>query len=197
MIQKKERQKGGKGKTQISNHEFFVKLGGKIKYYLSELTPDGFVYRVDLRLRPDGDRGPLAMPLRSYETYYESYGQSWERMMLLKGTTVAGDKEVGEKFLLSVKPFIFRRSIDYKLINDLLDVKGKIASRVRLKGDKKDVKLGYGGIREIEFIVQAIQILNYPKNPDVYHKNTLESIEQSYSFWTIEQGRRRNPFHIV
>lgn len=167
---------GVNGVGGISNHEFFVKLGEKIKYYINERTVDGFVYRVDLRLRPDGDRGPLAMPLRSYETYYEIYGQSWERMMLLKGRTVAGDIELGDKLLKIVRPFIFRRTIDYKLINDLLDVKSKIAGRVRLKGDKKDVKLGYGGIREIEFTIQALQILNYPKKPDVYDRNSLISI---------------------
>lgn len=187
-----------KGKTTgidgvgvISNHEFFVKLGEKIRYYINERTNDGFVYRVDLRLRPDGDRGPLAMPLRSYETYYEIYGQSWERMMLLKGRTVAGDVEVGEKLLKNVRPFIFRRTIDYKLINDLLDVKGKIAGRVRLKGDRKDVKLGYGGIREIEFTIQALQILNYPKKPEVYDRNSLISIEllEKYGILTVDEAK--------
>lgn len=167
----------GGTKGRVTNHEFFVKLGEKIKYYINERTEKGFVYRVDLRLRPDGDKGPLALPIRSYETYYELYGQSWERMMLLKGRVVAGDKDTGDKLLNQLRPFIFRRSIDYKLINDLIDIKSKIAGRVKLKGNKKDVKLGYGGIREIEFSVQALQILNYPKNPDVYHKNTLESIK--------------------
>ncbi|MCX8084486.1 MAG: bifunctional [glutamate--ammonia ligase]-adenylyl-L-tyrosine phosphorylase/[glutamate--ammonia-ligase] adenylyltransferase [Calditerrivibrio sp.] len=166
----------GGTKGRLTNHEFFVKLGEKIKYYISERTEKGFVYRVDLRLRPDGDKGPLAMPIRSYETYYELYGQNWERMMLLKGSVVAGDKEIGEKLLSQLRPFIFRRSIDYKLINDLLDIKSKITSRVKLKGSKKDVKLGYGGIREIEFTIQALQILNYPKKPFIYKKNTLESI---------------------
>lgn len=179
---------GSKGK--ITNHEFFVKLGERIKYYINERTEKGFVYRVDLRLRPDGDKGPLALPIRSYETYYELYGQSWERMMLLKGRVVAGDVEVGEKLLSHLKPFIFRRSIDHRLINDLLDVKSKIAGRVKLKGGKKDVKLGYGGIREIEFSIQALQILNYPKNPNVYHKNTLESIKilHHYNLLTDEEA---------
>jgi len=172
----------GGSKGRLSNHEFFVKLGEKIKYYLNERTEKGFVYRVDLRLRPDGDRGPLALPMRSYETYYELYGQSWERMMLLKGTVVAGDEEFGERLLKNLRPFIFRRSIDYKLINDLLDVKSKIAGHVKLKSGKKDVKLGYGGIREIEFTVQALQILNYPRNPEVYRKNTLESIATLHKF---------------
>jgi len=180
---------GSKGK--ISNHEFFVKLGERIKFYLNERTEKGFVYRVDLRLRPDGDKGPLALPLRSYETYYELYGQSWERMMLLKGRVVAGDKNIGERLLLNLRPFIFRRSIDYRLINDLLDVKSKIAGRVKLKGGKKDVKLGYGGIREIEFTVQALQILNYPKNPNIYDRNTLKSIIKLHEFKLLSDEEAR------
>lgn len=170
-------EKGKLTDSKLSVHEFFCKLGEKIKYYLNERTEDGIVYRVDLRLRPDGDIGDIALPLRSYEIYYESFGQSWERMMLLKALPVAGSVKLGKEFIETVKPFVFRRSIDTRLIDDLINIKSKINSRVKLKKQGKNVKLGFGGIREIEFIVQTIQILNYPKDNDIFNRNTLSSLE--------------------
>lgn len=166
----------GGSKGSLENHMFFVKLAEKIKYFISENTEDGIVYRVDLRLRPDGDKGAIALPLRSYELYYESYGQSWERMMLLKALPVAGNPELGTIFLDAVKPFVFKKSIDYKLIDELSRIKSKINERVKYKKDKMNVKLGKGGIREIEFIIQVLQILNYSKYPDVYRRNSLEAM---------------------
>lgn len=163
--------------TETTVHEFFCKLGEKIKFFLNERTEDGIVFRVDLRLRPDGDRGDIALPVHSYEIYYETFGQSWERMMLLKALPVAGDLKVGEKFLAAIRPFVFRRTLDTKLIDELLSMKSKINARVKLKGNEKNVKLGFGGIREIEFIVQAMQILNYPRDKEIFHRNTLTSLE--------------------
>lgn len=167
------------GPESIESHVFFSKLSEKITRYIGERTGDGIVFRVDLRLRPDGDRGALCLPVNSYELYYESHGQSWERMMLLKANPVAGDEEVGTAFKKRVRPFVFRRSLDYKLLAELKDVKHKINKRVELKGDNvKHVKLGYGGIREIEFIVQTFQIIQYPKHPEVYRRNTLRGIDK-------------------
>lgn len=175
------------GKNRLSNSSFFTKMGEKIKFYISERTEDGIVFRVDLRLRPDGDTGDLALPLRSYEIYYESYGQSWERMMLLKARVVAGDQNVGDKFIQMVSPFVFRRSIDYKLIEDLKDVKAKINKRVQLKiGSKKNVKLGFGGIREIEFIIQTLQILNYPKEKKIFNKHSQKSLDLLVKYDVID-----------
>jgi glutamate-ammonia-ligase adenylyltransferase len=174
----KGKTEGVNGKNSIANSIFFTKLSENIKKIISERTEDGIVYRVDLRLRPDGEKGDIALPLRSYEIYYELYGQSWERMMLLKARTVAGSKKTGENFIKMVSPFVFRRSIDYKLIDDLKDIKNKINKRIQLKiKNKRNVKLGKGGIREIEFIVQALQILNYPKNREVFHLNTIKALE--------------------
>jgi glutamate-ammonia-ligase adenylyltransferase len=167
------------GVSSVENHKYFCKLAEKITHYIGDRTKNGIVFRVDLRLRPDGDRGPLALPLRSYEIFYETHGQSWERMMLLKALPIAGDDSVGNDFKECVKPFVFRRSLDYKLLNELQDIKKKINRRVELKGKNiKHVKLGYGGIREIEFIVQTLQILHYPRNKEVYHRSTLEGIRR-------------------
>jgi len=165
------------GLKSLENHVYFCKLSEKITHYIGDRTKNGIVFRVDLRLRPDGDRGALALPIRSYEIFYETHGQSWERMMLLKALPIAGDESVGEAFKKCVKPFVFRRSLDYKLLNELQDIKKKINRRVELKGKNiKHVKLGYGGIREIEFIVQTLQILHYPKNNEVYDRHTLKSL---------------------
>lgn len=166
------------GDKPLENHAFFCRLAERITKYIGERTKDGIVFRVDLRLRPDGDRGAICLPVSSYEVYYEVHGQSWERMMLLKARTIAGDETVGDDFRERVRPFVFRRSLDYKLLSELKDVKKKINKRVELKGKNlKHVKLGYGGIREIEFIIQTFQILHYPKHPEVYNRNTLRAIE--------------------
>lgn len=166
------------GADSIENHVFFNKMAEKITRLIGDRTKDGIVFRVDLRLRPDGDRGPLAMPVRSYETFYETYGQGWERMMLLKALPVAGSKEVGDAFLKAVHPFVFRRSLDFNLLSELQEIKKKINKRVELKGNNiKHVKLGYGGIREIEFVVQTFQIVHYPSNKAVYDHNTLKSLD--------------------
>lgn len=166
------------GENSIENHVYFCRLSEKITRYIGERTQDGIVFRVDLRLRPDGERGAICLPVNSYEVYYEAHGQSWERMMLLKARTVAGSGDVGELFRKTMKPFVFRRSLDYRLLSELQDVKRKINKRVELKGKSvKHVKLGYGGIREIEFIVQTLQILHYPKFPQVFNRNTLKSLK--------------------
>lgn len=168
-----------KNSTAINVNEFFSKLAEKIQFYLSEKTEDGFVFRVDLRLRPDGSRGPIALPLNTYENYYEIYGQTWERLMLLKARPSAGNLSLGLKFLKIVQPFIFRKSLDYKVIEDLKDIKSKIDRKSQLEGYKnKNLKLGKGGIREIEFIVQTLQILNFSKNTNIYDKNTIASLKK-------------------
>ena len=166
-------------KSSMDIAKFYTRLGEKIQFYLSEKTEDGFVFRVDLRLRPDGNRGPIALPLGSYENYYEIYGQTWERLMLLKARPSAGNLSLGFKFLDTVKPFIFRKSLDYRVIEDLKDIKAKIDRKSTLEGlSNKDLKLGKGGIREIEFIVQTLQILNYPKNTHIYNRNTIISLKK-------------------
>ena len=166
------------GEKSVENHIYFTRMAEKITHCIGERTRNGIVFRVDLRLRPDGDRGALALPVRSFETFYETYGQSWERMMLLKALPVAGSKDVGDAFLKAVRPFVFRRSLDFNLMQDLKDIKKKINKRVELKGSNiKHVKLGYGGIREIEFVVQAFQIVHYPSNKDIYNNNTLKSLK--------------------
>jgi glutamate-ammonia-ligase adenylyltransferase len=174
--------------TPMDVNRFFFKLAEKIKFYLSEITEDGFVFRVDLRLRPDGSKGPIALPLNGYENYYEIYGQTWERLMLLKARPSAGNISLGLKFIKVISPFIFRKSLDYKIIEDLKDIKNKINRKAKLERDNNfDLKLGKGGIREIEFIVQTLQILNISKNINIYDRNTINSLKKIKEFKILNE----------
>jgi glutamate-ammonia-ligase adenylyltransferase len=167
---------GAEGKP-VSLHQYFVRLSETVTRILSEITEDGFVFRVDLRLRPEGTRGDLANSLRSAEIYYESWGLTWERAALIKARPVAGDLEVGEEFLRTVTPFVYRKYLDFTSIEEIQEMKERInlaASRAR-RGDR-DLKLGAGGIREIEFFVQAHQLIYGGKNKALRVRGTLEAL---------------------
>jgi len=167
---------GAEGKP-ISLHQYFVRLSETITRIISEITEDGFVFRVDLRLRPEGTRGDLANSLRSAEIYYESWGLTWERAALIKARPVAGDLEVGEEFLRTVTPFVYRKYLDFTSIEEIQEMKERInlaASRAH-RGDR-DLKLGAGGIREIEFFVHAHQLIYGGKNKALRVRGTLEAL---------------------
>src|SRR6266540_4128499 len=133
-------------KGKISLHAFFVKLAELITRALSQVTDEGFVFRADLGLRPEGKNGEIAISVRSAEIYYESWGQSWERAAMLKARPVAGSLDLGEHFLQSIAPFIYRRYLDYTLIEDMMAMKLKIdASLTREREGESNIKLGRGG----------------------------------------------------
>jgi len=168
---------GGGAQGRISNHEFFVKLAEKLTAAIGRSTEDGFVFRVDLRLRPEGQRGPLAQTLSGYEIYYESWGQAWERAALIKARPAAGDPSVGAEFLTRITPFVFRKYLDYGAIVEIREMKEKINREVRQKGrEHRDVKLGYGGIREIEFLVQALQLIYGGRDGALRERNTIKAL---------------------
>jgi glutamate-ammonia-ligase adenylyltransferase len=147
------------GPAVISNQEFFVRLGQKVIRLLDTQTEDGFVFRVDMRLRPWGDGAALASSFASLETYYEQHGREWERYALIKARICAGDREQGADMLKMLRPFVFRRYIDFGAFESLREMKGMIEREVRRKGMDGNIKLGRGGIREAEFIVQAFQLI--------------------------------------
>ncbi len=166
---------GVKGK--ISLHTFFVKQAEMITKAMSQVTEDGFVFRVDLGLRPEGKGGDVALSLRSAEVYYELWGQSWERSAMLKARAVAGSISLGEDLLKRLDPFIHRKYLDYNLIEDMMAMKKKIdASLARELEGEYNIKLGRGGIREIEFFIQALQLVYAGKNPKLREKNSLKSL---------------------
>jgi glutamate-ammonia-ligase adenylyltransferase len=168
----------GGSKGRISLHSFFVKQAEMITKVISLVTEDGFVFRVDLGLRPEGKGGDVALSLRSAEVYYELWGQSWERAALLKARAVAGSIPLGEELLSRIEPFIYRKYLDYNLIEDMMAMKKKIdASLARELEGEYNIKLGRGGIREIEFFIQALQLVYAGKDSSLREKNSLKSLE--------------------
>ncbi len=147
------------GPSSISNHEFFVRQGQKIIRLLDAQTADGFVFRVDMRLRPWGDGSALASSFASLETYYEQHGREWERYAFIKARICAGDQVQGQAMMRTLRPFVFRRYIDFGVFESLREMKAMIEREVRRKGMDSNIKLGHGGIREAEFIVQAFQLI--------------------------------------
>lgn len=156
--------------NRISNHEYYCKLGEEFSKFLSQNTPAGFAYRVDLRLRPEGQRGALALSLGGYEEYYESWGRAWERAMLLRARPVAGDHDLGRGFIEMIKPFVYRKYLDFSSIDEIRKLKTRIDSTFK----KGDIKRGYGGIREIEFFAQALQLIYGGREPLLRERNTVK-----------------------
>lgn len=159
-------------KNRINNHEYYCKLGENLNRFLTENTGDGFVYRVDLRLRPEGRKGSLALSLPAYEIYYESWGRTWERAVLLRARHLAGDNNLGRDFIEMVKPFVYRKYLDFNAIDEIRKMKTKIDETFK----KDDIKRGYGGIREIEFFVHALQLIYGGKEPLLRERSTLKSL---------------------
>jgi glutamate-ammonia-ligase adenylyltransferase len=148
----------------ISNQEFFIKLGQKLIKSLDTVTVDGFVFRVDMRLRPHGQSGALAMSFLGMEDYYQTQGREWERYAMIKARTVAmagGEGQLAARKSLGqmLQPFTYRHYIDFSAIESLREMKGLIKRQVQRKGMNLDVKLGEGGIREVEFVVQVFQLI--------------------------------------
>lgn len=144
----------------IANQQFFTRLGQALIDALDTVTSDGFVFRVDMRLRPYGSEGALVCSFDSMETYYQNQGRDWERYALIKGRIVAGDLEQGKILLKQLRPFVYRRYLDFSAFDALRSMKMQINKQVRRKGLNNDIKLGSGGIREVEFIVQALQLVH-------------------------------------
>lgn len=147
------------GARPRANEEFFTSLGRKLIAALDAATPDGQAFRVDMRLRPYGTSGPLAMSFGAMETYYQSQGREWERYALIKARVVAGDRDAGAELLEILRPFVYRRYLDYGALESLREMKAMISREVRRRGMEDNIKLGRGGIREIEFIGQVFQLI--------------------------------------
>ncbi|MBS9403852.1 bifunctional [glutamate--ammonia ligase]-adenylyl-L-tyrosine phosphorylase/[glutamate--ammonia-ligase] adenylyltransferase [Halomonas sp. TRM85114] len=147
------------GRKPIEHQEYFTKLGQKLITALDAVTADGFAFRVDMRLRPLGDGGPLVGNFSMLAGYYQDQGREWERYAMLKARPVAGDREAGTELLASLRPFVYRKYLDFGAIESLRELKSMINREVRRKGMEGNIKLGPGGIREVEFVVQAFQLI--------------------------------------
>jgi glutamate-ammonia-ligase adenylyltransferase len=144
---------------QVGNDVFFSRLCRRLIKVIGQQTSDGFVFRVDLRLRPLGESGPIVMDFDALEQYYQEQGREWERYALIKARAVAGDRDAGESLLNRLHPFIYRRYLDYSAFESLREMKQMIALEVKRKGMENNIKIGPGGIREIEFFGQIFQLI--------------------------------------
>jgi len=182
----------GKEGSSISLHAFFVKASMMVTKLISAVTEDGFVFRVDLDLRPEGRSGDAANSLRSAEVYYESWGQMWERAAMIKARAVAGSMALGEEFLSMIRPFVFRKYLDFTAIEEIKSMKEKIdLSLLRRNPDAIDVKLGAGGIREIEFFCQALQLIHAGKDASIRERNTLKTLAALFSKKYIKEDEEK------
>jgi glutamate-ammonia-ligase adenylyltransferase len=165
-------------KPELSNDEFFSRAVAEVIRLLSVRTDRGHAYRVDLRLRPEGERGPVIRSLASTLTYYDTLGRTWERQALIKVRPIAGDRALGEEFLRQIEPFVYRRYLTFAEINEIKALKRRLEQHAQQAGDsEREVKTGRGGIRDIEFSIQFLQLLNGGDMPAVRRRNTLEAMQ--------------------
>ncbi len=163
-------------KRPISNDQFFTRLGQAVNKSLVEVTEDGFVYRVDMRLRPFGDGGSLAISFSGMEHYYEIHGRAWERYALVKGRVMAGNSEDATYLFDILRPFVYRRYVDFSAMDSLRELKQMIAAQVKKKGMEDNLKLGRGGIREVEFIAQAFQLIHGGRDKALQTRSLLPTL---------------------
>ncbi|MFB9135220.1 bifunctional [glutamate--ammonia ligase]-adenylyl-L-tyrosine phosphorylase/[glutamate--ammonia-ligase] adenylyltransferase [Vibrio olivae] len=171
------------GETQgarrsLSNAQFFTRLGQRIIKVLDLQTIDGFCYRVDMRLRPFGDSGPLVMSYAALEDYYQEQGRDWERYAMIKARVMGSEMYAQyDELRRLLLPFVFRRYIDFSAIQSLRRMKSMISSEIRRRGLTNNIKLGAGGIREIEFIAQSFQLIRGGREPSLRRKSLLEVLK--------------------
>ncbi|MBI5478780.1 MAG: bifunctional [glutamate--ammonia ligase]-adenylyl-L-tyrosine phosphorylase/[glutamate--ammonia-ligase] adenylyltransferase [Deltaproteobacteria bacterium] len=174
----------------LTLHEFFVRLAERTARLIGDRTDDGFVFRVDLRLRPEGTRGPLANSLAGLEAYYESWGRPWERQAWLKARPVAGDLDLGLEVLAALEPFVFPRSTSPGVIEEIHELNRRIKAELK-EPQASNIKLGPGGIREVEFFVQALQLLHAGKNPTLRARGTLRALDVLLFAGLVSERERR------
>jgi glutamate-ammonia-ligase adenylyltransferase len=165
-------------RKRISNQEFFDRVVAEMVRLLSAHTDLGQAYRVDLRLRPEGERGALSRSLESTLYYYDTLGRTWERQALIKLRPVAGDTELGRQFMRAIEPYVYRKYLSFAEINEIKALKRKIEQKVNRAGaESADVKTGMGGIRDIEFTTQFLQLLGGGDSHVLRQANTLKALE--------------------
>ena len=169
------------GKVGLDNQSYFIKLGQKIITALDQVTSLGFVFRTDMRLRPNGDSGPLVLSFPALEHYYQTHGRNWERYALIKARQVAGTQTSGNELLSLFKPFIYRKYLDFGAFDSIREMKSMIERELKQSGYSQNIKLGWGGIREVEFLVQSHQLI----------RGGRETALQTQSLYTAMAGLNR------
>ncbi len=165
------------GHPPRANEEFFTRLGRQLIAALDQQTADGHVFRVDMRLRPYGTAGPLAMSFDAMELYYQDQGREWERYAMIKARVVGGDYDRGAELTESLRPFVYRRYLDYGAFESMREMKKLIAREVQRRGMESNIKLGRGGIREVEFIAQVFQLIRGGQDRSLRQRSLLPVLE--------------------
>ncbi|BBB24799.1 bifunctional [glutamate--ammonia ligase]-adenylyl-L-tyrosine phosphorylase/[glutamate--ammonia-ligase] adenylyltransferase [Amphritea japonica] len=195
------------GRRVLANQDFFSRLGQKLIQALDNITADGFVFRTDMRLRPYGASGPLVCSFAAMEEYYQDQGRDWERYAMIKARVVGGDQQAGGDLLEMLRPFVYRKYIDFSAFDSLRSMKEMINKEVRRKGLHGNVKLGAGGIREVEFVAQAFQLIRGGRDPRLQQRELLNILpllpetvgmpEQAVEDLTEAYTFLRNAEHVI
>jgi glutamate-ammonia-ligase adenylyltransferase len=165
------------GPRSLTLHEYFARIAQRFVATIDQATDDGIVWRVDLRLRPEGTRGPLVNALASAERYYETWGRSWERAALVRARPIAGDLRFGARLLETLAPFVWRRAVDPRIVGEMAAMLAR--ARAEAVDDvEDDLKLGPGGLREVEFFAQSLQLVWGGREPRVRGANTLDALRR-------------------
>ena len=164
------------GARPLDAENYFTRVGQRLAQLLGEVSADGFSHRVDLRLRPFGASGRLALSFAAMEQYYQREGRDWERYAWIKARTVAGDIDAGDRLQAALLPFVYRRYLDYTALDGLREMKSMIDAEVQRREMADNLKLGPGGIREIEFLVQAMQLIRAGREPGLRERSLLTAL---------------------
>jgi glutamate-ammonia-ligase adenylyltransferase len=165
------------GYGQLSYQEYFSRVTRLLTQLLSDTTADGFVYRVDLRLRPWGESGPVVLNHSALEHYYQLHGREWEQYAMIKARIISGSEASRRSLAAMLRPFIYRKYLDYRVFDGLATLKAKIDAQAKSRGMRVNIKVGQGGIREIEFFVQAFQILRGGRNHELQCSGIFDAFE--------------------
>lgn len=166
------------GRKTVEHQQFFTKVGQKLIAALHQVTADGFCYRVDMRLRPFGESGPLVLSFAAFEDYYQEQGREWERYAMLKARVLNPEPRHTAELQALLKPFIYRRYIDFSAIESLRRMKQLIEQENRRRNRRDNIKLGAGGIREVEFIVQTLQLIRGGRIPQLQQPAILKALPE-------------------
>ena len=165
------------GRRALAAEEYFARLGQRLAKLLDEVTADGFCHRVDLRLRPFGNAGRVAWSFAAMDQYFQREGRDWERYAWLKARAVAGDTAAGEAWLETLRPFVYRRYLDFTALDGLRTMKAAIVAEMQRRDMADDLKRGRGGIREIEFLVQSLQLIRGGREPALRGRQLLPALQ--------------------
>jgi [glutamine synthetase] adenylyltransferase / [glutamine synthetase]-adenylyl-L-tyrosine phosphorylase len=178
------------GRKVISNDEFFTRLGRELIRYLDEASADGFVFRTDMRLRPNGASGPLALSFDAMEYYYQTHGRDWERYALIKMRPISGSEQQSTYLMQMLRPFVYRKYLDFGAFESIREMKNLIDRELLRKGRARDIKLGRGGIREIEFVVQCHQLIRGGRETQLQTTSLYKALDVLVELGVISNDKR-------